>query len=120
MKNKIIIMTVILIASFCTVLGSYAENTKFDKDLTNKIQKIIEDINAIKPGMTRADLLKIFTTEGGISTRTWQRYVYKRCPYIKVDVEFKPVGDEGGKPQETPEDIIIKISKPFLEFSIMD
>jgi hypothetical protein len=119
MKNKIITILVIL-SVFCMVLGAHAEDTKFDKDLTDKIEKIIKDINTIKPGMTRSDLLKIFTMEGGLSTRTWRRYVYWKCPYIKVDVEFKPIEDEKEKFQQNPGDIIVKISQPFLEFSIID
>jgi transposase InsO family protein len=45
----------------------------------------------IKPGMTREDVLRVFTTEGGLSFRTQQTYVLKGCPYIHVDVEFSPV-----------------------------
>jgi hypothetical protein len=40
--------------------------------------------------MTREDLLRVFITEGGLSTRTQQTYVLKVCPYIHVDVEFSP------------------------------
>ena len=43
-------------------------------------------------GMTRADLLKVFTTEGGLSTGLNRTYVYRECQYIKVDVDFEPVG----------------------------
>lgn len=122
MKNKVnsTWLLFIFISVFLILFAIYAEDIKYDKDLTQKIQKIIEDINSIKPEMTRADLLKIFTTEGGLSTRTFQRYIYKACPYIKVDVEFKPVGNEENKLSQNIEDIIIKISKPFLEFTIMN
>lgn len=69
--------------------------------------------------MTRGELLKVFNGEGGISNRTWRRYVYRRCGYIKVDVEFEPVGkSESGN--ESPDDLITKISKPFLEWAILD
>jgi hypothetical protein len=46
-------------------------------------------MKSIKPGMTRADLQKVFTTEGGISMRVQRTYVYRNCPYCKVDVEFE-------------------------------
>jgi hypothetical protein len=46
----------------------------------------------IKVGMTRADLLKVFTTEGGLSTSLNRTFVYRDCSYIKVDVEFEAVG----------------------------
>jgi hypothetical protein len=34
----------------------------------------------IEPRMTSGDLLKVYTTEGGISTRTQRTYVLKGCP----------------------------------------
>ena len=86
---------------------------------TEWIAKSLKEIESVKVGMTRGDLLKVFGEEGGISTRTWRRYVYHECRYIKVDVEFEPVG-EPEKPSQSPRDKIVKISKPFLEWSIMD
>jgi hypothetical protein len=86
---------------------------------TEWIVKSLKEIESVKVGMTRGDLLKVFEEEGGISTRTWRRYVYHECRYIKVDVEFEPIG-EPEKPSQSPRDKIIKISKPFLEWSIMD
>jgi hypothetical protein len=86
---------------------------------TEWIAKSLKEIETVKVGMTRGDLLKVFSEEGGLSTRTWRRYVYRECPYIKVDVEFQPVG-EPAKPTQNPQDKIIKISRPFLEWSILD
>lgn len=83
------------------------------------IASVIDSIHTIKPGMTRADLLKVFTTEGGMSTRQHRTYVYKGCGYIKVEVEFRPIQDtQSGA--EMPTDRIISISQPFLEYSIAD
>ncbi len=84
---------------------------------TNWISECIKRIQSIKPGATRDKLLKVCTTEGGISTRSWRRYVYRECPYIKVDVKFKPIDNDK---QEKPGDVITEVSKPFLEWSIMD
>lgn len=60
-------------------------------------------MQTFKPGMTRADLLKVFMEEGGISKRTWRRYVYRRYGYIKVDVVCTgwgslPVSVKAGRP----------------------
>jgi len=83
-------------------------------------------METIKVGMTRANLLKVFTTEGGLSTGLQRTYVYHDCPYIKVDVEFEPVGrparDRDGRVtlEEDRRDIITKISRPYLDWSIMD
>ena len=81
------------------------------------ISRCIKRIQSIKPGATRGRLLEVVTTEGGMSNRRGRRYVYKECPYIKVDVEFKPIGDGM---LENDNDIITRISKPFLEWSIID
>jgi hypothetical protein len=92
------------------------ENT----DLTKQISDILAGCQKIKPGMTRAELLKIFTTEGGLSTATHRTYVYRGCPYIKVDVEFTPSEPGQNVLEERPGDIISKVSKPYLDWSIID
>ena len=69
--------------------------------------------------MRRQDLLKVFTTEGGISTRFQRTYVYSECPYIKVNVRFKAATNESNG-EEDAEDIIESISQPYLEWSVMD
>jgi hypothetical protein len=73
-------------------------STALMQERTKWIAKALRQIGKIKPGMRRKDLLKTFTTEGGISIRTQQTYVYVECPYIKVDVHFKAVdgGDDAG------------------------
>jgi hypothetical protein len=96
------------------------EDTDSKKDLSVTIAKIIFEIESIKPGMTRADLLKIFTEDGGFCAPNCRKYVYRGCPYIKVTVEFKTVENAGNKILGNSGDIITKISQPFLEFPILD
>ena len=86
---------------------------------TKWIAQSLREMQTIKAGMTRAQLTKVFTTEGGLSTRTWRRYAYRECSYIKIDVEFKPVGtSKKYSHAESRNDVVTKISKPFLEWSI--
>lgn len=73
------------------------------------VSSVLAWIATIKPGMTRSDLLRVFTTEGGLSTRTHRTYVLKSCRAIKVDVEFSISGNEA-------EDRIAQISKPYLDY----
>lgn len=80
----------------------------------------LKDMESIQVGMTREQLLTVFTTEGGISTPTQRRYVYKGCPLFKVDVEFQTRKDASGRVVESPDDVITKISKPFIERGITD
>lgn len=90
-----------------------------DADLTRKLTAILKEAQSIKPGMTRGQLLLNFTTEGGISQREKRRYVSTKCALVKIEVEFKPVGAPS-KNGEEPADVIVKVSPPFLEWSIMD
>jgi hypothetical protein len=93
-----------------------------DREHTKWIDHVMRSISTIKPGMTRKDIFTVFTEEGGLSTRTQRRYVYKHCPYIKVDVEFSHTDIDAGPDAttENPDDKIVKVSRPYLEYSIMD
>jgi hypothetical protein len=76
----------------------------------------------IKPGMTRKDLLKVFTTQGGLSTGLQRTFASRDCPYFQVDVEFRAVGRPNRDPDgrvtliEDDRDVIISISRPYLDF----
>jgi len=77
------------------------------------VGNVLAWIETIKPGMTRSDLLRVFTTEGGLSSRTHRTFVLKECRTIKVDVEFSGSGDEA-------EDKITQISRPYLGYGVYD
>jgi hypothetical protein len=86
----------------------------------------LKKMETIKPGMTRAKLLEVFTTEGGTSTGLHRVFVSRDCPYFKVDVTFEAVGRpshyrEGRvTPEADGRDVVLKISRPYLQFSIVD
>jgi len=84
------------------------------------LARSLREIETIKPGMTRADLLKVFEEEGGISTRSQRTYVYRDCALIKVDVTFEAVGMPEDKLAESPKDRITKISRAYLGWHIVD
>ena len=90
------------------------------------VGQALKEMESIKPGMTRGELLKIFRTEGGLSTVLHRTFVSRDCSYFKVDVEFQAVGrperDSSGRVtlEEDARDIITKISRPYLQFSITD
>jgi hypothetical protein len=60
------------------------------------------------------------------STGLQRTFVSRDCPCFKVDVEFQAVGrpdrDGNGRVRlvEDGKDLILKISRPYLQFSIMD
>jgi len=87
---------------------------------------VLKRMGSVKPGMTRADLLRVFKKEGGLSTGMQRTFVSQDCPYFKVDVTFRPVNrpdrDTDGRVTliEDPRDEVETISRPYLEWSIMD
>lgn len=92
----------------------------YARERTKWVAKVLRQIAKIEPGMKRRDLLKVFTAEGGLSTRFQKTYVYSECPYIKVNVRFRAANNEGNGVKEEPDDIIVSISLPYLAWSVMD
>ena len=90
------------------------------------VAEVLKRMQTIKPGTTRKALLTVFKTEGGLSTPLQRTFVSRDCPYFKVNVEFHAVGrperDVEGRVtmDEGDEDVIVKVSVPYLEFSVMD
>ena len=96
-----------------------------DPALMRSMDQVLKDVKSIQVGMTRAELLRAFTTEGSLSTRDAQQYVYRRCPYIKIIVRFRRPADADPDWSDAPDedwagDIIESVSKPFLEYSVTD
>jgi hypothetical protein len=89
----------------------------------------LEKMETIKPGMTRADLLKVFTAEGGLPPKGLQglrrTFVSRDCPYFRIAVEFEPVARLDPRNNnavfltsiEDSRDIIVKVSRPYLQFA---
>lgn len=84
------------------------------------VAKSLREMQTIKAGMTREELMKVFQEEGGLSNRTSQRFAYRDCPYFKVDVTFEVFDTPDDKLTKNAKDKIKTISTPFLEWSIED
>jgi len=80
------------------------------------LEKSLASIQTIKVGMTRGDLLRLFEMDGGLQSTKVERYVYRQCPLLKVDVAFIPVSDTNDHLNDT----IKSISKPYLESPFYD
>lgn len=115
--NRIVFAIALLLAATSFAAKQTADTAR---EHTKWIASVMDSISTIKPGMTREDLLKAFTTEGGLSFRLQRTYVYKECPYIKVTVQFEAAANPDDGLTEMPEDRIVKISEPFLQYSVTD
>ena len=136
---KRIVMGAIVICLLLAVVLAWQIGTAQPKQNTNGNQDLscnpkehymwamrsLIEMHTVHAGMTRADLLKVFCEEGGLSTVKQQTYVYRKFRMFKVDVTFShsySTFDESKKPitSKSPFDIITKISKPYLEGAIID
>ena len=78
MKTIACILLAVVTLGFLVAPSHAGEET--DKNLTKQISDLLAECKKIVPGTTRAELLKIFTTEGGISTAKHRTFVHRRCP----------------------------------------
>jgi hypothetical protein len=97
-----------------------------DESHVKWVAGVLGRMETIKPGMTRGDLMKVFTTEGGLSQPLERTFVSRECKYFKVHVTFKAVGraqrDSDGREllTEDARDVIVTISAPFLGLAVID
>jgi len=126
MRKMAFTFAILLCALALIVSAQSVRDSQKSEENTKWISDSLREMKTIEVGKTRADLFKVFTTEGGLSTGLSQSYVYRKCPYIKVDVEFEAVGrparDAEGRVtlEKSDKDTIKSISKPYLEWSVMD
>ena len=74
-----------------------------DWEHTLWIDGTLTAIESIEVGMSSKELEKLFTLEGGIHQTEDYVYIYKECPYIKVNVQLTNDGKNS------------RISRPYLE-----
>jgi len=87
------------------------------------LKQVMVKMETIKPGMTRWDVLKVFRTEEGVapiftiggvpstSPGFRETFVSQDCPYFKIDIEF------AGHDNIPNRDVIVKVSKPYVQFA---
>ena len=112
---------IVFIVALLTIVG--AQSLPQDKNSEDKahqqwLQERYKEAKSIKPGMTRAELLKLFWPNGGIQTPTAQSYTLKSCPLIKLDVSFDKYDFSNRQPDDRVR--IVEVSRPYLEPITLD
>jgi hypothetical protein len=126
LRFSTVFLFVMLCASSLVKPTGFSPQNSCSEKRDDWVRRALEKMETMRPGMTRGELLKVFRTEGGLSTGLHRTFVSRECPYFKVDVEFRAVGrpDRGSDGrvtlQEDERDIIVKISRPYLQYSIAD
>ena len=118
MKTLICILSAIVVLGIVAV-PSRADTTN-DTEFVRKIVEVFRDCQKIKPGMTRAELVKLqmFDEDWGplspADDKSFKQHAtleYRSCTLIKVDVDF---GASDSKDAQ-PTDVISKVSMPFID-----
>jgi hypothetical protein len=123
-RSALSVLTSAIFASKLTKSKAFVPVSR--REYIDWVEYVLKRMQGVKRGMTRADLLRVFTTEGGLSTGLQGTFVSQDCPYFKVDVTFRAIGrpdrDTDGRVtlSEDQRDEIATISQPYLAFSIMD
>jgi hypothetical protein len=82
------------------------------------LEQALADYGQLKPGGSRAEVERYFSRDGGFQTSGSTRYVYAKCEYLHVDIEF-----EVAKPSDvtlSSTDKVTKISKLYAEYPAKD
>jgi hypothetical protein len=85
------------------------------------LKEAIGEVGQIKPGMTRREVEEHFQLDGGLQFRNTTRYIYPKCREvnIKVEIEFNlavPADQITGSPDDT----VVKVSTPYLDYPARD
>ena len=118
MKRLICILSAIVVLGIVAV-PARAETTN-DTEFVRKIVEVFRDCQKIKPGMTRAEFIKLqmFDQDWGplspADDKAFKQHTtfqYRSCALIKVDVDFGATGSK----EVQPTDVITKVSMPYID-----
>jgi len=73
----------------------------------------------IKPGTTRREVEQHFLQDGGLQFAERTRYVFAKCNYIKLEIDFNLV-PRRDRVLFSPEDTVSKVSRPYLDYPAKD
>src|SRR5713101_1431706 len=111
MRQIVFLALLALNASLNSAQQPHFSDLEHTAEANQWIEDTLVSIQTIHVGMTRDDLEKRFTIEGGFHGGPLSRqvYEYKQCGFIKVEVEFNHLL------RLATEDKITRISRPYLE-----
>ena len=120
MRRKSIVLSSIILAAVAvsSAFGAASQpDIKQQRDRVVWVVKCLTDFRAIKPGMTRAEVERRLPSDGGIQGYVTVRFVHPECPYFKIDVEFavRRNPEPENRIAPSPDDKVVKVSKPYIE-----
>jgi hypothetical protein len=120
MNTKTLVYTLsVIVVLGIFVVPARAETTN-DTEFVRKIVEVFRDCQKIKPGMTRAELIKLqmFDQDWGplhpADDKAFKQHTtfqYRSCALIKVDVDFGATDSK----EVQPTDVITRVSMPYID-----
>ncbi len=110
-----------MLAMVCILITPLGAGTQHDQPQDSScavIQQALSDYQRIKVGITRGEVEKYFAQDGGAQFPSSTRYVYPKCHYLHLDLEFgaKGLADR----LFSPDDTVTKASKLYAGYSTKD
>ncbi|MEO7191352.1 MAG: hypothetical protein ABI051_09880 [Vicinamibacterales bacterium] len=129
MKNQVSRLA-LAAAVACTVLAGHTTVVRGQQTAQAShvawVEMVMRRMDTVKVGMTRVNLLQVFTPQqGGLSSGFSRVFLSRDCPYFAVDVDFeavnRPFRDADGRMilSEDRADRIVKVSRPRLQQGIV-
>ena len=100
--------------ALATTRGGHAQNPSS----CAAVEQALVDRGRIKAGVTRREIERHFVQDGGAQFPGNTRYVYARCRYLHVDIEFRAKSSTGDL--FSPDDIVTNASKLYVDYSNKD
>jgi hypothetical protein len=119
MRIATIALATALFAAWPAATTEAAQVTSPTATACSLIEQALADYQHIKPGIKRKDVERYFKFDGGLQFPDTGHYVFRSCGYIKVDVEFEAAASRGDA-LFSPDDIVKRVSKLYLEYSVKD
>jgi hypothetical protein len=115
-------------APLCTVALAFVCTVSLAADVADPppacnatIQRVLGDFARIAPGVTtKSDLQSFLHEDGGIFNARTMRFVHPLCSYCKVEVTFNSIRDHEGRVVGSDRDVVVQVSKPYLEPMFID
>lgn len=119
MKCLALLLSALLVPAICF---AQAAPSPEDAGLSQLVESVLHDLDTLRPGMSRSALTTLLMEDGGLQFFGEARYDYRLCHSIKIDVKFKRATKTNDEPmrEERDDDIIVEISKPYLQHPFYD
>ncbi len=89
-----------------------------ETNLNTEITRILDLVKQIRPGDLRQSLARSWKQDGGIQIASTTRYLLQACDMIQISIDFRQV--DVTRPFDNPDDIITRVSKPYLQYRAYD